>query len=108
MKGLRVISILSLLVAVFLGCSSGSQTQNKISIAGEVMKESYMTMGGSASPIAYLVKVTIKNEGENPIEFDEIEANFFPPQGNSLKILRSKYDKKDVTDREVFGARAIG
>ncbi len=106
MNAKKMTLLLGLVIIIFAGCGK-SQNQIKLSVEGEVTQEIYMSLGGggigsTASPIAYHVKVTIRNLSSMPITFNEIIADFFPEQGTHLKQMTYAYDEKMGDNQESY------
>ncbi len=78
------------------GChNSERQTQLELEITGEVLRDSYVNVvRPSESQIAYGVRVSITNESNSLLIFDNIEASFFAERGTPFKQEISMRRKK--------------
>ncbi len=69
----------------------------KLEVKGEVTRESYNNMGlggGMTLPVAYHVKVTVKNLGPE-FSCDTVLGRFAPMRGKELNCVSSKVDPND-------------
>ena len=76
--------VLLVLYCVLLIACKNKFTSAKVT--AQVYKEPYLNVGGSqfASPLAYSVKVTVKNVGNIPIIYDTAVSAFTPANGRPL------------------------
>ncbi|MFH0988504.1 MAG: hypothetical protein V1799_00635 [bacterium] len=84
-------SVLIVLLCTYFACSQQKKQANQpfmISIEGEVFQESDINfLYPAKSQLAYRVKVSLKNTGEQTLEFDQIETAFVPQGGTPLKQM---------------------